>query len=196
MPQQQQTISTTQSTQFTQQQLTSPNVTLPPFFQSQPFQVAPDAMRDYWDYSQLLQSSAGFPLHQPSTLLEQMYYNSQLASMQSAMPPSSSGSSSSASFPLLFSTQQQQPSSFLRPPPPQQHQQQQQSEVFPVPPWSHSGRSEFIDILGIVDAIIRTSINYIQFDGIVRSKNKEMRRCTSLLMTKFWSSTMNLETIL
>ncbi|XP_038695383.1 ethylene-responsive transcription factor ERF110-like isoform X2 [Tripterygium wilfordii] len=136
MPQQQ-AISSTQSRQLSQQ-FTSPNVTLPPFFHSPPFQVSPDTMRDYWEYSQLLQSSGDFHVHQPSTLLEEMYYNSELASMQSTMPSSSSsGSSSSASLPLFFSTQQQQQQQgFLRPPPPPQHHH---SEDFPVLPWSHSG---------------------------------------------------------
>ncbi|KAF5749225.1 AP2 domain-containing transcription factor family protein [Tripterygium wilfordii] len=118
MPQKE-AISSTQSQPF-QPPIRSPNVILPPVFQRQPFQVSANTMRDHCDYSQLSHSSGDFRMHQPSTLFERMYYNSQLASTQSAMPPSSSGSSSSASFPLLFSNQQP---GFLRPPsqPQQQH---------------------------------------------------------------------------
>ncbi|KAK7818676.1 ethylene-responsive transcription factor abr1 [Quercus suber] len=99
-------------------------MTLPQSFQQQFFQVQPQAYQgssvsDYLQYSQLLQSSGDFQHgQQPSSLLEHMFYNSQLAasaSLQSSVLPSSSsltstshapsGSSSSASFPL-FSHQQ------------------------------------------------------------------------------------------
>lgn len=99
-------------------------MTLPQSFQQQFFQVQPQpyqgsSVSDYLQYSQLLQSSGDFQHgQQPSSLLEHMFYNSQLAasaSLQSSVLPSSSsltstshapsGSSSSASFPL-FSHQQ------------------------------------------------------------------------------------------
>lgn len=125
----------------------------PIFFQSQA-----EAVRDYWEYSQLLQSSADFnppqSQPQPMSLFEQMIYNSQLASLQQNFPllssssalatsafsqssglsSSSSSSSSSASFPLLFGSQQQM--GFFRPPENQNHPSS--GSDFPVPPWSDS----------------------------------------------------------
>ncbi|CAI0625913.1 unnamed protein product [Linum tenue] len=119
-----------------------------------------DLVRDYWQYSQLLQSSStaggrggGFQQQQqPSSLLEQLLYSSQVppalpfASLPSTTsPPSvraqspSPSSSSSASFPLLFAGEQQ--SGYYRP---QQSQNPNPSQTptagsdFPVPPWSHS----------------------------------------------------------
>ncbi|CAL0333333.1 unnamed protein product [Lupinus luteus] len=109
--------------------------------QQQPLLQGPsDLIRDYWEYSQLLQSSSDFnqqqQLHQlqqlqqqPSSLLQQWYYNSQLASLQSSSSVLSSSASlsssmstnasfspstqfSSASFPL-FSSQQMD---YFRPP--------------------------------------------------------------------------------
>ncbi|XP_048129577.1 ethylene-responsive transcription factor ERF110-like isoform X2 [Rhodamnia argentea] len=90
-------------------------------------------VRDYWDYSQLLQGH-----HQPASLVEQMMYSSQMASLESSLslpspsppPPfpssdfygssSSSGfvgpSSFSSSFPLFFPQQPQL--GYFRPPPP------------------------------------------------------------------------------
>jgi hypothetical protein len=85
----------------------------PQFFQPQPYQGSSDILRDYMEYSQLLQSSGEFHIgQQPSNLVEQMFYRSQLASLQppflssSSLASSSSlyapsVSSSSASFPLF-----------------------------------------------------------------------------------------------
>ncbi|KAF2297525.1 hypothetical protein GH714_025071 [Hevea brasiliensis] len=128
--------------------------TLPPqFFLSQA-----DAMRDYMEYSQLLQSTGGLHGIQPSSLMEHMIYNQQLASLQStvsmtsslssspllsssisapSLAASSSGSlssssSSSASFPLLFADQQL---GYFRPP---RNQNPPTGSAFPVPPWTDS----------------------------------------------------------
>ncbi|XP_061345125.1 ethylene-responsive transcription factor ABR1-like [Gastrolobium bilobum] len=92
----------------------------PPFMQRQPFQGSSDLMRDYWEYSQLLKSSGDF--HG----LEQWFYDSQMAAIQSSsslLSPSLSSSSSptafspssqlsSASFPLSSGQQV----GFFRPP--------------------------------------------------------------------------------
>ncbi|KAF2291115.1 hypothetical protein GH714_020180 [Hevea brasiliensis] len=124
----------------------------PQFFQSQA-----DTMRDYLVYSQLLQSTGDMHGTQPSSLLEQMFYNQQLASLQSSFPLSSSlssfsslsssisapsiaafssgslsSSSSSASLPLLLAGQQL---GFFHPPP---SQNSPTGSDFPVPPWSDS----------------------------------------------------------
>ncbi|OIV98882.1 hypothetical protein TanjilG_20909 [Lupinus angustifolius] len=105
--------------------------------QQQPLvQGSSDLIRDYWEYSQLLQSSGDFQQqqlqlqHQPSSLLQQWYYNtSQLAALQSSsllssLPSLSSSSMSanasfspssqlsSASFPLSSSQQM----GYFRPP--------------------------------------------------------------------------------
>ncbi|KAJ9166827.1 hypothetical protein P3X46_021524 [Hevea brasiliensis] len=128
--------------------------TLPPqFFLSQA-----DAMRDYMEYSQLLQSTGGLHGIQPSSLMEHMIYNQQMASLQStvsmtsslssspllsssisapSLAASSSGSlssssSSSASFPLLFADQQL---GYFRPP---RNQNPPTGSDFPVPPWTDS----------------------------------------------------------
>ncbi|KDP36582.1 hypothetical protein JCGZ_08349 [Jatropha curcas] len=116
----------------------------PPYFHFQG-----DNIRDYWEYSQLLQSTGDFHV-QPSSLLEQMFYNQQLASLQqnfsfsqlssTSAPPflaaaSSSGSSStssSASFPPLLPGQQL---GYFRSP---QNQNQPTGSDIPVPPWSDS----------------------------------------------------------
>ncbi|OAY58494.1 ethylene-responsive transcription factor ABR1 [Manihot esculenta] len=126
---------------------------LPQFFQSQS-----DTMRDYWEYSQLLQSTGD--LHGASSLLEQMIYNQQLASLQSNFPLSSSlssfsslsssiaapsiaasssgslsslsSSTTSASFPLLLAGQQL---GYFQSP---QNQNPPTGSDFPVPPWSDS----------------------------------------------------------
>ncbi|XP_028760648.1 ethylene-responsive transcription factor ERF110-like [Neltuma alba] len=119
----------------------TPNLPPPPpppqpqFLQSPSFQTPPDLIRDYWEYSQLLQSSDEFQQQQQrqqsqqqhSNLLQQWLYNSQLAALQSSSlllssSPLSSSSSptafspssqlSSASFPLFSS----QHSGYFRPP--------------------------------------------------------------------------------
>ncbi|CAI0625759.1 unnamed protein product, partial [Linum tenue] len=85
-----------------------------------------DLVRDYWQYSQLLQSSStaggrggGFQQQQqPSSLVR-------------AQSPSPS-SSSSASFPLLFAGEQQSGQN------PNPSQTPTAGSDFPVPPWSHS----------------------------------------------------------
>lgn len=114
----------------------------PSFMQQQQqlplLQGSSDLIRDYWEYSQLLQNSGDFhqqqqqqlqQQQQPSSLLQQWYYNSQLAALQqqpsllssspslsSSISPTASFSQSSqfssASFPL-FSSQQM---GYFRPP--------------------------------------------------------------------------------
>lgn len=132
----------------------------PNFFQTTPFQVSSSdtaLLHDYIQYSQLLQSSGDFSgghpqqlqLQQPTaSLLEQMLYNSQMASSSasfqsplmfsssssSSSVPSSSSSSSSVFNPLLFSSQQQ--------PNTQNPAGGSQFPPQPPPPWPpHSGYS-------------------------------------------------------
>ncbi|TQD80003.1 hypothetical protein C1H46_034437 [Malus baccata] len=147
--------SNSRPTQYAQP-LQPPPLPQPPqqqLYHSQPaFQPSSDLLRDYFDYSQLLQSSADFhppqqQQQQPSSLLQQMYYNSQLASLQSsflqpasASTPSSalpSSASSSASFPLFFSEQNQQMGFFRQP----QNPNQGGPSDFQAPSWSHSGNN-------------------------------------------------------
>ncbi|KZV58728.1 hypothetical protein F511_18482 [Dorcoceras hygrometricum] len=111
--------------------------TLPPaFFQS--------SARDYWEYSQLLQSTADFQPQQSATLFEQMLYNSTLAGLYSDALNSSSSSepafisqsvstsSSSSSQALQFSSGQ---NISFRPPGGDQ-QSQRSNQNFPPPPWT------------------------------------------------------------
>ncbi|KAE8682293.1 ERF110 protein [Hibiscus syriacus] len=119
----------------------------PSFYQPQalPSSTA-DMLRDYWQYSQLLQSSAGVHGQHDKSLMEQMIQSSQLPNIQppllsssfspfpSSSPASGSSSSSSAYFPPLFAENQQM--SISRNP---SNQTQASGSDFPVPPWSHPG---------------------------------------------------------
>ncbi|XP_039022053.1 ethylene-responsive transcription factor ERF110-like [Hibiscus syriacus] len=121
---------------------------LPSFYQALQSSTA-DMLRDYWQYSQLLQSSAGVHEQQDTSSMEQMIQSSQLPNIQQPLLSSSfspfpssflastssacgSSSSSSAYFPLFFAEQQQM--DILRQP-------SDQTEVsrsdFSVPPSSH-----------------------------------------------------------
>lgn len=129
----------------------------PNIFQTTPFQGSTsDTLRDYMQYSQLLQSSGDFhgqqlqqQQQQPSSLMEQILYNSQWASLQpplmisssssasSTLFPSSVSSSSSISHPLFLSGQVQQQPEFFRSPENQNPGSQNpgSSSTFPAPPW-------------------------------------------------------------
>ncbi|KAA8546587.1 hypothetical protein F0562_002674 [Nyssa sinensis] len=117
---------------------------LPPsFFQTHPSQSS-DIARDYWGYSQLLQSTGDFHGQPPpSSLLQQMFFSSSLASLHTHPLPSSSSSSfasssissSTSSYPLLFPDDQQQTAYFLPP----GSQNQGGGSVFPAPPWTGPG---------------------------------------------------------
>ncbi|XP_073043753.1 uncharacterized protein [Primulina eburnea] len=111
--------------------------TLPPtFFQS--------SARDYWEYSQLLQSTADFQPQPSTTFFEQMMYNPSLAglysdalnssssSQPSVVSESVSTSSSSSSYSLQFSSDQ---TISFRPPGSDQ-QSQRSNQNFPAPPWT------------------------------------------------------------
>ncbi|KAJ6685208.1 DNA-BINDING DOMAIN [Salix purpurea] len=137
-----------------QQAQRPPQAAAPALFQSQA-----DIMRDYWEYSQLLQGSGDFHGQQrqrqqppPSSLIQHMFYNPQVASLQSPALSSLSSSSSLAaissgslpstfspsaasSFPLLFAGQQL---GYFRPP---QNQNQSSGSDFPVPPWTDSSHN-------------------------------------------------------
>ncbi|KAI3461584.1 hypothetical protein Pfo_021350 [Paulownia fortunei] len=116
-----------------------PTPSPPSFFQN--------TARDYWEYSQLLQSTADFQPQQSTTLYEQMFYASSLAGLYShTLNTSSSASSSSSSqpsflssstspYPMLFSSGQT--IHFT----PQGNVQQTQGSSsstsnFPAPPWT------------------------------------------------------------
>ncbi|XP_022133511.1 ethylene-responsive transcription factor ABR1-like [Momordica charantia] len=110
----------------------------PPSFQPQlsPFQT--QHFRDYLEYSNLIQSS-GEVLGQPSSLLQQMFYNAQLAPFQSpqlAPSPSPSPSPSVSNSVFLAPPHQQQQMGFFRPP---QNQSQGDSDYFPAISWKDSG---------------------------------------------------------
>lgn len=97
--------------------------------------------RDYIEYSNLLQNS-GELLGQPSSLLQQMFYNAQLAPFQSssapAPGPSPSPSLSSVSNSVFFPPPPpQQQMGFFRPPP--QNRNQGGSDYFPATSWNDSG---------------------------------------------------------
>nr|WAK86032.1 transcription factor ERF71 [Nothapodytes nimmoniana] len=116
LPQASQTaISTASGTRF--QVTASPSPPPPSLYQTQPFRSS-DIYGGYWGYSQLLQSTGGFQGQQPSTLLEQMFFASSLAALDSQSLPSSSSPSISSSigaassipsstsqYPLLFHEQ-------------------------------------------------------------------------------------------
>ncbi|CAK9134682.1 unnamed protein product [Ilex paraguariensis] len=116
----------------------------PPFFQTQPFQ-SPDIARDYWEYSQFLQSGGDFQgqgQHPPPTnLLDQMFYASSLAdlhshslgSSSSTSFPSSSATTTSTTYPVLFSDQQ---TGYFQP---SASQSQGSGSDFPAPSWTSSG---------------------------------------------------------
>ncbi|XVF64329.1 hypothetical protein PTKIN_Ptkin09bG0160300 [Pterospermum kingtungense] len=136
----------------------SDSMPMPSYYQFQPLQSsAADMLRDYWQYSQLLQSSTDFHGQQATSLLQQMIQSSHLPNIQqpllssslSSLPSSfgassasgssssssaSSSSSSSSSFPLLFAEQQQM--GIFRQP---SNQSQASGSSFPLPTWSHSG---------------------------------------------------------
>ncbi|MBA0566236.1 hypothetical protein Golob_011071 [Gossypium lobatum] len=122
---------------------------LPSLYQSQHLHSpTADMLRDYWQYSQLLQSSTDFHGQEATSLMEQMMQSSQLPNFQhpflsSSLSPfpssfvapssaASSSSSSSASFPLVFG-EHQQFDVFRQ----TSNQSQASGSDFPVPPWSH-----------------------------------------------------------
>ncbi|CAI9763942.1 unnamed protein product [Fraxinus pennsylvanica] len=105
-----------------------------PFFQTPSSHIS-NTMRDYWDYSQLLQNSDNFRGQHSATLLQQMFYASSLAGLYSqSIPSSSSSQSSSSSNPPMVSSEQtthfgQQGN---------QTQTQGSSSSFTIPPWNTS----------------------------------------------------------
>ncbi|BAU01996.1 hypothetical protein VIGAN_11139400 [Vigna angularis var. angularis] len=114
------TVSDSSTTQF--RPLTTA-MAAPPFIQPPNMQSSSDLIRDYLQYSQLLQSDFQQQHHQhqhqlqqqqqpqpqPSSLLQQFYYNAQLASLQS---PSFSSSVSQTPFPLFSTSPQFSSASF------------------------------------------------------------------------------------
>ncbi|KAL4032465.1 hypothetical protein IC575_005541 [Cucumis melo] len=93
--------------------------------------------RDYIEYSNLLQNS-GDILRQPSSLLQQMFYNAQLPPFESSSSPAPAPSMSSVSNSVFFNpTLQQQQMGIFRPSP--QNQNQGGSDYFPATSWDDSG---------------------------------------------------------
>ncbi|KAA3477878.1 ethylene-responsive transcription factor ABR1-like isoform X1 [Gossypium australe] len=151
VPQQMQNFPATQtsvSSSLTTHFPASDSTSMPTYYDSQPLQSSTnDMLRDYWQYSQLLQNSGDLHGQQATSLVDQMIQYSQFANIHQPMvsssfpslPPffaasgsSSSSSSSSASFPLLFAEQQQM--SIFRQP---SDRTQASESDFSVPPWSH-----------------------------------------------------------
>ncbi|KAL3513935.1 hypothetical protein ACH5RR_026652 [Cinchona calisaya] len=101
----------------------------------------PNIARDYWEYSQLLQSSGGFSgQHQPNNLLEQMFNASSLALLHSHSLPSSTSfapSTTPSYDSLLFSSQER--SNLFRTQGSQNNDQGAGSSSFPAPAWTNSG---------------------------------------------------------
>ncbi|CAL0303007.1 unnamed protein product [Lupinus luteus] len=130
--------------------VTPPQLQQPSFMQQQQqplLQGSSDLIRDYWEYSQLLQSSGDFQ-QQHSSLLQQLYYNSQLGALQSSSllsssPSLSSSMSATASFspPTQFSSASSpmlssQQSGYFRPPGNQTQGGGVRGSVFPPFTWS------------------------------------------------------------
>ncbi|KAL4559085.1 hypothetical protein LXL04_031218 [Taraxacum kok-saghyz] len=133
LPATQLAISTSPATQFSIRQP-------PPLLRPQHFQ-APDSTlaRDYWQYSQLLQSTSNLRLPQPQSNLSQQIFNpSTMASLHSQTSNSSS-SSSANSYPLFFPNQ---PSGYLDFRQPGGQNQDDQSD-FPETPPSWPGHDQF-----------------------------------------------------
>ncbi|KAI4346530.1 hypothetical protein L6164_007419 [Bauhinia variegata] len=117
--------------------------------QAQALQGNSGLIRDYWGNSQLPPSYGDFhgqQLQQHSSSLEQWFYNSQLAALQSSLSSSPSLSSSSlssfspstqissASFPLFSSPQMR-----IFGPPWNENQSQSSGSNFPASTWSNTG---------------------------------------------------------
>lgn len=109
------TVSDSSTSQF--RPLAAP-VAAPPFIQPPQMQSPSDLIRDYLQYSQILESDFQHQhqhQHQqqqqphPSSFLQQLYYNAQLASLQS---PSFSSSVSPTPFPLFSTSAQFSSASF------------------------------------------------------------------------------------
>ncbi|KAK4429505.1 Ethylene-responsive transcription factor [Sesamum alatum] len=99
--------------------------------------------RDYWEYSQLLQSSGDFHPQQSTTLFEQMLYASSSAgglyshtlnTSSAASSPSFFSLSSTSPYPLLFSSGQT--IHFTPQGSNQQTQAGSSTSSFPAPPWT------------------------------------------------------------
>ncbi|CAH1443218.1 unnamed protein product [Lactuca virosa] len=133
LPATQLAISTSPAAQFTIRQP-------PPLLQPQQFQPPGTTVaRDYWQYSQLLQSTSNFGLQQPrSNLLPQMFSASTMASLHSQTSNLSS-SSSTENYPLFFPNQ---PSGYLDFRQPGGQNQEDQSD-FPETPPSWPGHDQF-----------------------------------------------------
>lgn len=131
LPATQLAISSSPATQFTIRQQPPPQ---------QPFQPPDTTMvRDYWQYSQLLQSSSNFRLPQPrSSSLQQMFSASTMASLHSQTSNLSS-SSSASNHPMFFPNQ---PSGYLDFRQPRGQNQDDESEFQETPP-SWPGHDQF-----------------------------------------------------
>ncbi|KAL4272145.1 hypothetical protein GQ457_13G022560 [Hibiscus cannabinus] len=101
-----------------------------------------DMLRDYWNYSRLLQSRNDFNGQQATSLLNQMIQSNippplLSSSLSPPPPPLPPSSSSSVSSPLLFAEQHQ--IGIFRPP--SNQTQASGSDFPPSPPWSHHSSS-------------------------------------------------------
>nr|DAD22495.1 TPA_asm: hypothetical protein HUJ06_023958 [Nelumbo nucifera] len=122
-----------------------------PFVQSHIQQQHSSDLRDYYEYSQLLQSSGRDFSRQPTSLLEQMYYSSSLAasmhcsssspssssSYSSPLTSSVSSSTSSTAFPLFFGDHQM--GYMMQPENRDQRSGGDGGSGFPTPSWTDSG---------------------------------------------------------
>ncbi|XP_057446034.1 ethylene-responsive transcription factor ABR1-like [Lotus japonicus] len=104
---------------FPATRLAIPDPLPPPQLQNPPpFQGQPELMRDYLEYSQLLQNYGEFQLQQQqqqqesSSLLQQLYYDTQLVTLQSPSFSSSVSSSSTTTTTQFSPSTQLSPASF------------------------------------------------------------------------------------
>lgn len=109
--------------------ISNPPVTQWPQAMLQNQYYSDNVARDYWQYSQLLESGGDFYPQQPGN---QMFYDSSMAA-SSHSQFSASSSSSSSTYPPIFPHQQ---TDYF--PPPGAHDQGGGSD-FPAPPWTGSG---------------------------------------------------------
>ncbi|KAI9098392.1 hypothetical protein K1719_025017 [Acacia pycnantha] len=130
-----------------------------PFMQASSFQGPPDMVRDYWNYTQLLQSSGDFhgqrqpqpPQQIAPSLMQQWLYNSQMSALRSpsSMSLLSPASLSSSSTPTAFSPSSELSSaSFPLPsgqqigyfrPPMRDQTRGGENSYFPTSTWSDTG---------------------------------------------------------
>ncbi|PPD83260.1 hypothetical protein GOBAR_DD19807 [Gossypium barbadense] len=138
-------IQTSVSSSLTTHFPASDSTSMPTYYDSLPLQSsANDMLRDYWQYSQLLQNSGDLHGQQATSLVDQMIQYSQFANIHQPM---------------------QQMSIFRQP----SDRTQASESDFPVPPWSHPSHcpSSSGDMHVRVDLIMSIS-GKLKYGGLVK----------------------------